>query len=160
MWIQSSEDILFLKECHFVSWHSPRQKEALAKLCLKSDRKKSPASRCPTNSHSVQILMNVNGRMNMKDRNFLPVFLGNTFSKETYTLNTLPFSKGKSFSTKACTKTRRTAAVCIHVERAIQRLKCFQILRGVIPITLSAVADQTVFVCGILCTLMKPLVSN
>ncbi|XP_068759289.1 uncharacterized protein [Montipora capricornis] len=74
------------------------------------------------------------------------------------TLNIPPFSKGKQLSTKACTKTRRIAAVRIHVERAIQRLKGFKILQGVLPISLASVADQTVTVCAALCNLMKPLV--
>lgn len=69
-------------------------------------------------------------------------------TKKLATLNIPPFAKGKSLSTKACTKTRRIVALRIHVERAIQRLKCFQILRGVMPITRAAVADQTVCVCS------------
>ena len=80
-------------------------------------------------------------------------------TKKRATLNIPPFAKGKTFSTKAVTKTRRiAAAVRIHVERAIQRLKCFKILNGVIPISLAAVAGQMVFVCAALCNLLKPLV--
>lgn len=86
----------------------------------------------------------------MADRGFN---IRDMVTKKRATLNIPPFAKGKSFSTKACTKTRRIAALRIHVERAIQRLKCFQILRGVMPITLAAVADQTVFVCAALCNL-------
>jgi len=92
----------------------------------------------------------------MADRGFN---IRDMVTKKRATLNIPPFAKGKSLSTKACTKTRRIAALRIHVERAIQRLKCFQILRGVMPITLAAVADQTVFVCAALCNLMKPLTS-
>ena len=79
-------------------------------------------------------------------------------TKKRATLNIPPFSKGKQLSTKACTKTRRMAAVRIHVERAIQRLKGFKILQGVMPISLAAVSDQTVTVCAALCNLLKPLV--
>ena len=79
-------------------------------------------------------------------------------TKKRATLNIPPFSKGKQLSTKACTKTRRIAAVRIHVERAIQRLKGFKILQGVMPISLAAVSDQTVTVCAALCNLLKPLV--
>jgi len=93
----------------------------------------------------------------MADRGFN---IRNMVTKKRATLNIPPFAKGKSLSTKACTKTRSIAALRIHVERAIQRLKCFQILCGVMPITLAAVADQTVFVCATLCNLMKPLVSK
>ena len=94
----------------------------------------------------------------MADRGFN---IRDMVTKKKATLNITPFAKGKSLSTKACTKTRRIAAVRIHVERAIQRLKCFRILRGVIPaITLAAVDDQTVFACAALCNLMKPLASK
>ena len=64
-------------------------------------------------------------------------------------------------STKACTKTRRIASLRIHVERAIQRMKKFiRLLQGVIPISIAAVANQTVFVCAELCNLLKPLVKK
>lgn len=79
-------------------------------------------------------------------------------AKRRATLNIPPFSKGKQLFTKACTQTRRIAAVRIHVERAIQRLKGFKILQGVLPISLAPVADQTVTVCAALCNLLKPLV--
>ena len=68
-------------------------------------------------------------------------------TKKKATLNIRPFAKGRSLSTNASTKTRRIAAVHIHVESAIQRPKYFPILRGVVPITLTTVADQTAFVC-------------
>ena len=70
----------------------------------------------------------------------------------------LDFSRGKQLSTKACTQTQRIAAFRIHVERAIQRLKGFKILQGVLPISLASVADQTVTVCAALGNLMKLLV--
>ena len=93
----------------------------------------------------------------MADRGFN---IRDMVTKKKATLNIPPSAKGKSLSTKACTETRRIAAVRIRVEREIQRLECFRILRGLIPITLAAVADQTVFVCAALCNLMKPLVSK
>ena len=79
-------------------------------------------------------------------------------TKRRATLNITPFSRGKQLSPKACTQTRHIAAVQIHVEKAIQRLKGFKILQGVLPISLASVADQTVTVCAALCNLMKPLV--
>ena len=91
----------------------------------------------------------------MADRGFN---IRDLVTKRRATLNIPPFSKGKQLSTKACTQTRRIAAVRIHVERAIQRLKGFKILQGVLPISLASVADQTVTVCAALCNLMKPLV--
>ena len=47
-------------------------------------------------------------------------------AKRRATLNIPPLSKGKQLYTEACTQTRRIAAVRIHVERAIQRLKGFK----------------------------------
>lgn len=91
----------------------------------------------------------------MADRGFN---IRDLVTKRRATLNIPPFSKGKQLSTKACTQTRRIAAVRIHVERAIQRLKGFKILQGVLPISLASIADQTVTVCAALCNLMKPLV--
>ena len=64
----------------------------------------------------------------MADRGFN---IRDMLTKKRATLNIPPFAKGKSLSTMGCTKTRRIAALGIHMERAIERLKCFQILRGV-----------------------------
>ena len=81
-------------------------------------------------------------------------------TKRNATLNIPPFAKGKPLSTKACTKTRRITSLSIHVERAIQRMKKFRLLQEVIPISIAAVANQTVFVCAALCNLLKPLVKK
>ena len=81
-------------------------------------------------------------------------------TKRNATLNISPFAKGKQLSTKAYTKTRQIASLRIHVERAIQRMKTFRLLQAVIPISIAAVANQTVFVCAALCNLLKPLVKK
>ena len=81
-------------------------------------------------------------------------------TKKNATLNIPPFAKGKQLSTKACTKTRRTVSLRIHVERAIQRMKKFSLLQGVIPISIAVVDNQAVFVCAALCNLLKPLVKK
>ena len=91
----------------------------------------------------------------MADRGFN---IRDLVTKRRATLNIPPFSKGKQLSVKACTQNRRIAAVRIHVETAIQRLKNFKVLQGVLPLSLASVADQTVTVCACLCNLMKPLV--
>jgi len=49
-------------------------------------------------------------------------------TKRNATLNMPPFAKGKQLSAKACTETRRTASLIIHVQRAIQRMKKFRLL--------------------------------
>jgi len=93
----------------------------------------------------------------MADRGFN---LRDLVTKKNATLNIPPFAKGKQLSTKACTKTRRIASLRIHVERAIQRMKKFKLLHGVMPISIAAIANQTVFVCAALCNLLKPLVKK
>ena len=90
----------------------------------------------------------------MADRGFN---IRDLFTKRSATLNIPSFAKGKQLSTKACTKTRRTASLRIHVDRAIQRMKKFRLLQGVIHISIAAVANQTAFVCAALCNLLKPL---
>ena len=91
----------------------------------------------------------------MADRGFN---IRHLITNKRATLNIPPFSKGEQLSTKACTKTRRFAAVRTHVERTIERLKGFKILQGVLPMSLASVADQTLIVCAAFCHLIKPLV--
>ena len=91
----------------------------------------------------------------MADRGFN---IRDLVTKRRATLNIPPFSKRKQLLVKARTQTRCIAAVRIHVEIAIQRLKNFKVLQGVLPLSLASVADQTVTVCACLCNLIKPLV--
>ena len=88
----------------------------------------------------------------MADRGFN---LRDLVNKRNATLNIPQLAKGKQLSTKACTKTRRIASLRIHIERAIQRMKKFRLLQGVIPISIAAVAYWAVFVCASLCNLLK-----
>jgi len=80
----------------------------------------------------------------MSDRGF-------NLSMRNAALNITPCAKGKQFSANACTETRRIASLRIHVERAIQRMKKFRLLQGVIPISIASVANQAVYVCAALC---------
>jgi hypothetical protein len=62
-----------------------------------------------------------------------------------------PFSKGKKqFSQKEVENSRRLSRSRIHVERAIERVKRFQILKNVMPITLLPHADSIVTICSAL----------
>ena len=56
-------------------------------------------------------------------------------------------------------ETARTAAVRIHVERAIGRVKCYHILNGVIPLSLSPLINQIFTVCCYLTNFLQPLCS-
>ncbi|XP_062568373.1 uncharacterized protein LOC134230560 [Saccostrea cucullata] len=57
-------------------------------------------------------------------------------------------------------KTKSIANVRIHVERAINRIKWFAILKNTLPITLVPLVDDIVSVCASLCNLLKPLVTR
>ena len=56
-------------------------------------------------------------------------------------------------------ETARIAAVRIHVERAIGRVKCYHILNGVIPLSLSPLINQIFTVCCYLTNVLPPLCS-
>ena len=73
-------------------------------------------------------------------------------------LNIPPFRQGqRQFTPDELLKTKKIAAVRIHVERAIQRLKQFKLLTGVMPNTLWDVAEQLVFVAAVLCNFQPGL---
>ena len=56
-----------------------------------------------------------------------------------------------------CTTTRRIASVCIHVERAIERIKNYKILH-VIPFNMHNSVNQLFIVCAVLTNFLPPLV--
>lgn len=55
-------------------------------------------------------------------------------------------------------KTKAVANVRIHVERAIGRIKCFQILKNTLPITLVPLANEIFTICSAVSNLQPPLV--
>lgn len=57
-------------------------------------------------------------------------------------------------------KTRRIANLRIHVERAMERIKNFRIIQGVVPISLHDKMSKIVFVVCALCNLMPPLIQS
>jgi len=73
------------------------------------------------------------------------------------TLNVPAFSHGKSLSQKAVRSSRKIAAVRIHVERAIRRMKSFKILTGVIPLKLRFTLNQIILIIAVLCNFQKRL---
>ncbi|XP_062577471.1 uncharacterized protein LOC134239316 [Saccostrea cucullata] len=70
------------------------------------------------------------------------------------------WGKGKHLSASDIIKTKNIAHFRIHVERAIGRLKTFQILSNTMPLNLKHVANQILTVCAFLCNLQKPLVKK
>lgn len=73
-------------------------------------------------------------------------------------LNLPPF-KGQrdQLTAQEVEETSRIASVRIHVERAIGRIKNYHILDGVLPLSLSHVADQVFSVCSYLTNFLPPL---
>ena len=68
-----------------------------------------------------------------------------------------PGARVKSQMTTAeVKKTKEVANLRIHVERAINRIKTYRILKTVMPITMLHHCDDIIKVCGALCNL-KPL---
>jgi len=63
-------------------------------------------------------------------------------------LNIPPVMEGRAqLPVKEVQEGRRIASVCIHMERAIGRMKNFAILQGTFPISMSRIINQVVCVC-------------
>ena len=75
-------------------------------------------------------------------------------------LNIPAFSDGKQLSARAVGKSRKIASVRIHVERAMERLKNFKIIQGVIPLQLKNSLNQIMLICAVLSNLQEPLVKE
>ena len=73
-------------------------------------------------------------------------------------LNIPAFLHDKQFSEADVNKGRKIASVRIHIERAIGRIKTFQILKGTIPISLARLTNQIIFVCAFLTNFLPALV--
>eukprot|EP00112_Aurelia_sp_Birch-Aquarium-sp1_P004893 Seg1553.3 transcript_id=Seg1553.3/GoldUCD/mRNA.D3Y31 product="hypothetical protein" protein_id=Seg1553.3/GoldUCD/D3Y31 len=70
-----------------------------------------------------------------------------------------PGARGKSQMTAAeCKKTKEVANLRIHVERAINRLKTFRILKNIFPMTMLPLADDIIRTCAALCNIQPPLI--
>jgi len=94
--------------------------------------------------------------MVMVDRGF---DIQHILASKNVILNIPPFMNGKKqLSLEEELETRSIASVCIHVERAIERIKSYRILQGVIPIRLHSQLDQIWFICSSLTNFLPPLV--
>ncbi|XP_040071801.1 uncharacterized protein LOC120844216 [Ixodes scapularis] len=76
------------------------------------------------------------------------------------TLNIPPFLNRGKFSVEEVEETQDIAALRIHVERRIQRIKSFHIFDRPIPISLAPLANQIWTVCTILTNMQSPLIKD
>ena len=94
----------------------------------------------------------------MADRGFL---IEDDLKQFGVNLNIPAFLDGREQFTAAELKESQTiASVRIHVERAIQRVKNFKILRNEIPLTLHGSINQIWTTCCILCNFMPALIKE
>ena len=77
------------------------------------------------------------------------------------TVNIPPFLNGApQLSVSDESETRKIAAVRVHVERAIQRIKCFRILKNVFPLSMASELNKIWIVCSYLTLFHPPLISE
>lgn len=96
------------------------------------------------------------GDLVLADRGFL---IAEELAFQGASLAIPPFAKGKKqFSQKEVEMARRLSRSRIHVERAIERIKNFNILKHTLPISLIKHADHILEICGSLTNLMPKLV--
>ena len=71
-----------------------------------------------------------------------------------------PFVKGRrQLPGRTVEKSRQISALRIHVERAIERIKNYVILKNTLPLTLVPLASDIVVICGALTNLSPKLIS-
>ena len=76
------------------------------------------------------------------------------------TLNIPPFKGTRAqLSALETEETKKIASVRIHVERAIQRIKNYHILDGIMPLKLHPLADEIFQTCALLTNFLPPLVT-
>ena len=89
----------------------------------------------------------------MADRGFT---IADILHEKGIILKIPPMKVTNQLTDREIVTTRRIAALRIHVERAIGRVKNFRILND-IPNNMSRIADQIFFVCCMLCNFLPPL---
>ena len=73
-------------------------------------------------------------------------------------LNFPPFLREKDQLSVEEAETRRIASVRIHIERAIECVKNYRILQGVVPLSIREQLDYIRFICCMLTNFLPPLV--
>lgn len=75
-------------------------------------------------------------------------------------LNIPPFLRRDQFTIEQTQETQEIAALRIHVERRIQRIKCFHLFDRPIPISLAPMANQMWTICAILSNFQSPIIHD
>jgi len=91
----------------------------------------------------------------MADKGFL---IHEELAKHNCSLAIPPGKRGNAQMTPAqVASNKRIANVRIIVEQVIRRLKCYKILKNIMPLTLLPHADNILMVCAALCNLQPPI---
>ena len=91
----------------------------------------------------------------------LTTFIEDDLKPLSVHLNIPSFIGGRHQLSAAEVKESQTiASVRIHVERAIQRVKKFRIIRNEIPLILQGSVNQIWTVCCLLCNFLPPLIQK
>ena len=94
----------------------------------------------------------------MADRGFT---VADLFEPLAVKLRLPSFLSGREqLSVEETVTSQQIAAERVHVERMIQRLKCFQIFGQPIPLKMAGSVNQLVTVCAILCNLQDPIIAK
>lgn len=92
----------------------------------------------------------------LADRGFL---IADLLRKKQAHLNIPPFLGNRDkFTPVEEAKTKEIAILRIHVERAIERMKKYRIIKHTVPSSLTPMVSQMVYVVGMLVNLQQPLV--
>lgn len=96
------------------------------------------------------------GDLVLADRGFL---ISEELAARGASLAIPPFSKGKAqFSQREVETARKLSRSRIHVERAIERIKKFRILKNTMPVSLMKHSDNILTICAALTNLLPKLV--
>lgn len=93
----------------------------------------------------------------MADQGFL---IQDLLEPKKATLTIPPFlsrSRSLQFTSKEVTEIQQIACLCIHVERAIRRIKEYQIFDKVLPLLLAGSVNQICTICCLLTNIRGPL---
>ena len=66
----------------------------------------------------------------------------------------------EQLSVEETVTSQQIAAERVHVERQIQRLKCFEIFSQPLPLKMAGSLNQLVTVCAILCNFQDPIIAQ